>query len=199
MINNGLKTYQDLVSNLDLPEEIYPILNITEGLVLFSGSENTGKSTMLQLLTKEFDKKYTREDNHPEILLRDESPRNKIIGQNLNNFGYFPNANMTANIQRLHNKMIGYVPNLIIDDELRNGEQAYDSFESSLNGHLVYSTIHAHSAQHANVMYERLLRGHETKGQYLTEKDLEESLEAVIHMKRDEATGLPVVGEVKIF
>lgn len=189
----------DLKKKFTLPEDLYPILNIEDGLVLVSGSANSGKSTMLQLLTEEFDKKYTLDDKHPEVLLYNESPENKIIGQNLNNFDYYPNANMTANTQRLYNKMIGYVPNLIIDDELRNYEQTYDSFEASLNGHLVYSTIHAHSVQHAIVMYERLLRGHETNGQSFTERDLEESLSAVIHMIRDEVTGLPLVDEVKIF
>lgn len=196
MITNELK------KTLTLPEELYPILDIKDGLVLISGTTNTGKTTMLQTLARGFDKKHSPKRGW--ILVHNDNPQDKIMedDEELPKFDYFPNTHMTAeeckDIPNIYGKMFHYSPDLIVTDEMREPEDAGLRYHSSMTGHLVYSSIHASDVQTAILRYETLLRESQPDRTW-NEEDIKKSLKAVIRMKRDENTGLPVVDEVKIF
>lgn len=190
---------EDLTNRLNLPKELYPILDIKDGLVLISGAMNTGKTTMLQKLTRGFDK---NKPNHGWILVNNNNPKSKIAEEEMAGVYYFPNIHTTAeeckDIPSLYDKMFHFSPDLIVAGEMRESEDAVQGFRSSITGHLIYSTIHAPDVKTAIHRYEMLLRESDPIHTW-SKESIKASLKAVIHMKRDETTGLPVVGEVKIF
>lgn len=185
--------HNDLTAQLDLPEELYPILDMDYGLVLVSGEVNTGKTTMLRLLTREFDKNH----GFGGCIFVNNSPQDKIQENYSKRVYQTPDVHMTSeeckDTRQRYNTILRFAPDLIVDEEIQTSEDAIHRFSASVTGTLVYSTIHAPDIQTAIDKYAMLLQPFEHK------EMMEMSLKAIIHMKRDEITGLPVVGEVKIF
>lgn len=194
----------DLTAQLALPEELYPVLDMHHGLVLVSGEMNTGKTTMLRLLTREFDKKHSFGDSFGGCIFINNSPQDKVQKGYSERVYQLPDIHVTdeqfKNTRQRYNTMLRFDPDLIVDEEIRTSEDAIHRFSASVTGRIVYSTIHAPDAQTAIDKYRMLLPPFYDEENYEEEKKMMEMvLKSVIHMKRDEITGLPVVGEVKIF
>ena len=196
--------------NLTLPAELHPLMELKSGLVLISGLANSGKETMSHLLTRELYREVKKSyDYKLSILMHSHHQEHIQEGEkDMKSFLYYPNKYITAeeceDPQVLYNGfpmgMGRFGADLIVDRDIRTSKEAMKRCEYSMYTS-IYSTIESESIQEAIEKYIDLVIQYDEHPQF--KKDFTEwankTLRAVIHMKRDETTGLPVVGEVKIF
>jgi len=123
----------DLLFNKEQALIIRKNLNKNSGLILFSGSTGSGKTTTLFTCLKELhDKKiYTIEDPieyYYENLVQ--------LEINTNHSFYFKDA---------IKQVLRHDPNIIVIGEIRDEIEANAAIRCALSGHLVISTIHSNS------------------------------------------------------
>lgn len=115
--------------------EIKSLLKQTSGLILFSGTTGSGKTTSLYLCMDELrnHKIYSVED--PIEIYRDHMVQLEVNTES--QFGFLEAIK----------QVLRHDPNIIVIGEIRSYEEAEAAFRCALSGHLVLSTIHANSAE----------------------------------------------------
>lgn len=110
-------------------------INQQSGLILFSGSTGSGKTTSLFTCIKELrDKKiYSIED--PIEYFYDNLVQLEI------------NSNHSFNFKDAIKQVLRHDPNVIVIGEIRDESEAKAAIRCALSGHLVLSTIHSNSAK----------------------------------------------------
>lgn len=110
-------------------------INQQSGLILFSGSTGSGKTTSLFTCIKELrDKKiYSIED--PIEYFYDHLVQLEI------------NSNHSFNFKDAIKQVLRHDPNVIVIGEIRDESEAKAAIRCALSGHLVLSTIHSNSAK----------------------------------------------------
>lgn len=105
------------------------------GLILFSGTTGSGKTTSLYLCMDKLQnqKIYSVED--PIEIYRDHMVQLEV--NNNTGFGFLEAIK----------QVLRHDPNIIVIGEIRSYEEAEAAFRCALSGHLVFSTIHANSAE----------------------------------------------------
>jgi competence protein ComGA len=123
----------DLLFNKEQALVIRNNLNKNSGLILFSGSTGSGKTTTLFTCLKELqDKKiYTIEDPI------------EYYYQNLVQLEINPNHSF--NFNDAIKQVLRHDPNIIVIGEIRDEIEANAAIRCALSGHLVISTIHSNS------------------------------------------------------
>lgn len=178
----------DTIKEFTLPEELHAVIR-KGGTILVSGLANSGKTTMLHQLATEFDKKRNPEHEYSQILHRS-NPKDGILPREHQVFYHYDEA------PDFFDKALRMAPELIVDDnEIVTPADARDTHYASLTGHAIFATIRAESAQTAIAKYKELLPQYE----YEQGEGIDAQITAVVHMKRDKETGIPVVGEVLTF
>ena len=116
-------------------EKIRNSLNINNGLILFSGSTGSGKSTTLFTCLKELNlqKIYSIEDPVEFIY-------ENIVQLEVNEYQKF-------GFNEAIKQVLRHDPNIIVIGEIRDEVEANAAIRCALSGHLVLSTIHSNSAE----------------------------------------------------
>lgn len=110
-------------------------LNQSSGLILFSGSTGSGKTTSLYCCLDDLQnsKIYTVED--PIEMYRDHIVQFEV------------NTHLNFGFQEAIKQVLRHDPNVIVIGEIRSPLEASAAIRCALSGHLVLSTIHASSAK----------------------------------------------------
>jgi len=127
-------TLDTLFDQVEQNRQIKALLKHVSGLILFSGSTGSGKTTTLYSVLDDLkdEKIYTIED--PIETIRDHLVQFEVNNQT--HFGF----------QEAIKQVLRHDPNIIVIAEIRSPEEAQAAMRCALSGHLVLSTIHANSA-----------------------------------------------------
>lgn len=109
-------------------------LNKESGLILFSGSTGSGKTTSLFTCLKELSNKKIYSIEDPIEYYYDHLVQLEI------------NQNQLFNFKEAIKQVLRHDPNIIVIGEIRDEVEANSAIRCALSGHLVISTIHANSA-----------------------------------------------------
>ena len=129
-----LLTLPDLFIDNDLLKQIQLDLKHPSGLILFSGTTGSGKTTTLYtcLDSLKGSKIYSVED--PVERLRDHMVQLEV------------NERTHFDFNEAIKQVLRHDPNIIVIGEIRSPKEAQAAIRCALSGHLVLSTIHANSA-----------------------------------------------------
>ncbi|ACV63448.1 twitching motility protein [Desulfofarcimen acetoxidans DSM 771] len=129
-----------LLENLGLPESVYALCDLPNGLVLVTGATGSGKSTTLAAVIDRINEKY----RHNIITIED--PIEYI---------YF-NRQSIINQRELHTDVESFAdalrsslrsdPDVILVGEMRDLETIRTAIMAAETGHLVFSTLHSRDA-----------------------------------------------------
>lgn len=128
---------------LGLPEELYRLCDLRDGLVVISGPTGAGKSTTLAALLDRINRQRTGHlitiEDPIEYL---HAPVRCVINQR--QVGLDVSSFNSALVDALRQD-----PDVILVGEIRDRETAEIAIQSSLTGHLVFSTLHTNDAASA--------------------------------------------------
>ena len=129
-----LLTLPDLFIDKDFLKQIQLDLKYPSGLILFSGTTGSGKTTTLYtcLDSLKGSKIYSVED--PVERLRDHMVQLEV------------NERTHFDFNEAIKQVLRHDPNIIVIGEIRSPKEAQAAIRCALSGHLVLSTIHANSA-----------------------------------------------------
>src|SRR5699024_5509227 len=119
-------------------KELLNLLNLTSGLVIFSGSTGSGKTTLMYSLIEELLKIRSAQI----ITLEDpvERPLKDVIQIQINKTA---NINYETGLKAI----LRHDPDVILIGEIRDALTAKYAFRAALTGHLVLTTIHANNGK----------------------------------------------------
>ena len=110
-------------------------LDLTSGLILFSGSTGSGKTTSLFTCLKELKHKKIYSIEDPVEYFYDHLVQLEV------------NSNQSFNFKEAIKQVLRHDPNIIVIGEIRDEIEAKSAIRCALSGHLVLSTIHSNSAE----------------------------------------------------
>lgn len=146
-------------------KKILKLLKLTSGLVIFSGSTGSGKTTLMYSLIEELLKLRSAQI----ITLEDPIERSltDVIQIQINNTAQINYENGLKAILR-------HDPDVILLGEIRDALTAKYAFRAALTGHLVLTTIHANNAKGT---LERL------KEIGITELEIKQTVKSVVSLE----------------
>lgn len=110
-------------------------LDLPSGLILFSGSTGSGKTTSLFTCLKELKHKKIYSIEDPVEYFYDHLVQLEV------------NSNQSFNFKEAIKQVLRHDPNIIVIGEIRDEIEAKSAIRCALSGHLVLSTIHSNSAE----------------------------------------------------
>lgn len=110
-------------------------LDLPSGLILFSGSTGSGKTTSLFTCLKELKHKKIYSIEDPVEYFYDHLVQLEV------------NTNQSFNFKEAIKQVLRHDPNIIVIGEIRDEIEAKSAIRCALSGHLVLSTIHSNSAE----------------------------------------------------
>jgi len=136
-----IKSEVKSTDSLRLPPVINKMATLKDGLVLVAGSTGSGKSTtlaaMIDYVNRNSEKRIITIENPVEIVHRDIKAviSQREVGGDTDSF-----ATALRSVLRQN-------PDLILIGEIRDKETADSALQAAQTGHLVFSTIHAGTAE----------------------------------------------------
>lgn len=137
VVQSKVKSAEDL----RLPPVINKLAALKDGLVLVAGSTGSGKSTtlaaMIDFVNKREQKRIITIENPVEVIHEDVKSviSQREIGGDTDSFGAALRSVLRQN------------PDIILIGEIRDKETADSALQAAQTGHLVFSTIHAGTAE----------------------------------------------------
>ena len=137
VIQDGVRN----VSELRLPPIINKLAGLKDGLILVAGSTGSGKSTtlaaMIDFINTNQRKRIITIENPVEIIHEDKLSviSQREVGGDTDSFGAALRSVLRQN------------PDIILIGEIRDKETADSALQAAQTGHLVFSTIHAGTAE----------------------------------------------------
>lgn len=110
-------------------------LDLPSGLILFSGSTGSGKTTSLFTCLKELKHKKIYSIEDPIEYFYDHLVQLEV------------NSNQSFNFKEAIKQVLRHDPNIIVIGEIRDEIEAKSAIRCALSGHLVLSTIHSNNAE----------------------------------------------------
>ena len=136
LIPENIKT----VEELDLPEQLIDLINITQGLILVTGPTGSGKSTTLASLL------HTINVTRRAHIITIEDPI-EFVHQNQQSL--INQREVSSNTKSFHNALRAALredPDIILVGEMRDLETISLAITAAETGHLVLATLHTNSA-----------------------------------------------------
>lgn len=137
-------------------------INQTSGLILFSGSTGSGKTTSMFTCLKELKQKKIYSIEDPIEYFYDHLVQLEV------------NTNQSFNFKDAVKQVLRHDPNVIVIGEIRDETEAKAAVRCALSGHLVMTTIHSNNAR---MTIERL------KDMQIDENVLKEIIKLVIYQE----------------
>lgn len=110
-------------------------INQSSGLILFSGSTGSGKTTSMFTCLKELKNKKIYSIEDPIEYFYDHLVQLEV------------NSNQSFNFKDAIKQVLRHDPNVIVIGEIRDENEAKAAIRCALSGHLVLSTIHSNNAK----------------------------------------------------
>lgn len=159
-------------------EKLLPLLEIEDGLILFSGEAKSGKTNIMNFLTQKFSEKYA--ETRRIAIINDNDTVAFQLGKHVSDDS--PYYSQADNEQLHMGHIFRTAPDLIVQphvDKPDDWMRTVDAFQASRTGHLVYSTIESATTEEASELFvEHLLR----ENKFLERSDFL-SQEAKKHLK----------------
>lgn len=137
-------------------------INHTSGLILFSGSTGSGKTTSMFTCLKELKQKKIYSIEDPIEYFYDHLVQLEV------------NTNQSFNFKDAVKQVLRHDPNVIVIGEIRDETEAKAAVRCALSGHLVMTTIHSNNAR---MTIERL------KDMQIDENVLREVIKLIIYQE----------------
>jgi twitching motility protein PilT len=136
LIPEGIKTIQEL----DLPEQLTSLIDVSEGLILVTGPTGSGKSTTLSALI------HSINQDHRAHIITIEDPI-EFVHQNHNCL--ISQRELASHTKSFHNALRAALredPDIILVGEMRDLETISLAITAAETGHLVFATLHTNNA-----------------------------------------------------
>lgn len=141
ILDKGRMTFN--LANMGMPEEIkvpfYKLINMPHGIVLVTGPTGSGKSTTLYSALNEI------KDPTLKIITVEDPVEYQMTGINQIQVHSKIGLTFAAGLRSI----LRHDPDVILIGEIRDYETAESAIQSSLTGHLVFSTLHTNDAASA--------------------------------------------------
>ena len=141
ILDKGRMTFN--LSSMGMPDEIkvpfYKLINLPHGIVLVTGPTGSGKSTTLYSALNEI------KDPTLKIITVEDPVEYQMAGINQIQVHAKIGLTFAAGLRSI----LRHDPDIILIGEIRDYETAESAIQSSLTGHLVFSTLHTNDAASA--------------------------------------------------
>lgn len=141
ILDKGRMTFN--LANMGMPDEIkvpfYKLINLPHGIVLVTGPTGSGKSTTLYSALNEI------KDPTLKIITVEDPVEYQMAGINQIQVHSKIGLTFAAGLRSI----LRHDPDVILIGEIRDYETAESAIQSSLTGHLVFSTLHTNDAASA--------------------------------------------------
>lgn len=137
IIRDGVRN----VSQLKLPAQLNNLASLNDGLVLIAGATGSGKSTSLAAMID-----YVNQ-NESKRIITIENPVEIIHTNNKSVISQREVGEDTDTFADALRSMLRQNPDIILIGEIRDKETADAALQAAQTGHLVFSTIHAGTAE----------------------------------------------------
>jgi twitching motility protein PilT len=162
------------INQLELPDVLYTLCELNQGLVLVTGPTGSGKSTTLAAMLKYI--AGTRDVNVITI----EDPMEFLIADDRATISQREVGTDTPNFREALRNAVRQDPDVIMVGEMRDTETMATAISAAETGHLVLSTLHTNSAAQT---IDRILDGFPAQQQAQVRSQLAQVLRAVMSMK----------------
>lgn len=136
-----IKTEVRTLDDLNLPKQLKSLASLHDGLVLVSGATGSGKSSTLAAVLNEVNRTQAKRiitiENPVEIVHTDQ--RSLISQREV--------GDDTVSFHAALRSVLRQNPDIILIGEIRDKETADAALQAAQTGHLVFSTIHASTAE----------------------------------------------------
>jgi twitching motility protein PilT len=128
------------ISELDLPEQLSDLIDVSEGLVLVTGPTGSGKSTTLASLI------HTINQDHQAHIITIEDPIEFVHENHRCLISQREIASHTKSFSAALRAALREDPDIILVGEMRDLETMQLAITAAETGHLVFATLHTNSA-----------------------------------------------------
>jgi twitching motility protein PilT len=128
------------ITELDLPEQLVDLVNVSEGLILVTGPTGSGKSTTLASLIHEIN------TQHQAHIITIEDPIEFVHENNRCLISQREVASHTKSFSTALRAALREDPDIILVGEMRDLETISLAITAAETGHLVFATLHTNSA-----------------------------------------------------
>ena len=136
LIPENIKT----ISELDLPEQLASLIDVSEGLILVTGPTGSGKSTTLASLI------HTINQEHQAHIITIEDPIEFVHENHRCLVSQRELASHTKSFTAALRAALREDPDIILVGEMRDLETIQLAITAAETGHLVFATLHTNSA-----------------------------------------------------
>lgn len=136
LIPNKIKS----IAELGLPQVVYNLLNIPQGLILFTGPTGSGKSTSIAAMVQEINLTQNKHIVTIEDPIEYVFPKGKAV---VSQREIGPDAHSW---ERALRELLRQDPNVVLVGEMRDYETIASTITAAETGHLVFTTLHTNSA-----------------------------------------------------
>lgn len=136
LIPKKIKTLEEL----NLPNSLYKICNLTQGFVLVTGPTSNGKSTTLAALINHINLTYRYH------IITIEDPIEYVYPKGLSIISQRELYTHTYSLNKALKSALREDPNVILIGEMRDYDTISLALTAAETGHLVFSTLHTNSA-----------------------------------------------------
>jgi twitching motility protein PilT len=128
------------ISELNLPQIIYDLIKIPQGLVILAGPTGSGKSTTIASMIHEINL------NYPKHIITLEDPIEYIFPKGKSIINQREIGTDATSFQRALREVLREDPDVVLVGEMRDFETISATITTAETGHLVFSTLHTNSA-----------------------------------------------------
>ena len=162
------------VTELDLPDVLFDLCELNQGLVLVTGPTGSGKSTTLAAMIKHITQ------TRPVNIVTIEDPMEFLIGDDLGTVSQREVGTDTTSFKEALRNVLRQDPDVIMVGEMRDPETMQTAISAAETGHLVFSTLHTNNAVQT---VDRVLDSFPAEQQTQIRSQLGLVLKAVMSMK----------------
>jgi twitching motility protein PilT len=162
------------IEQLDLPDVLFELCSLNQGLVLVTGPTGSGKSTTLAAMVKYI-------TSHRECnVITIEDPMEFLIADDRATISQREVGTDTPSFREALRNAMRQDPDVIMVGEMRDTETIATAISAAETGHLVLSTLHTNSAVQT---LDRILDSFPPEQQMQVRSQLSQVLRAVMSMK----------------
>ncbi|WP_162902451.1 type IV pilus twitching motility protein PilT [Facilibium subflavum] len=167
-----------LLDSLDIPDDIIPLSQIKDGIVMVCGATGSGKSTLLASMMLE----RASSSHQGEKIITYESPIEYLLPAYINQSNIIQTElpRCLSNYAYAVRNALRRTPTAIMLGEARDSETISAVIEASLTGHAIYTTMHSQSVLET---VNRLLMMFNTYEKARIQYDFFMSIRAIIWQK----------------